>query len=101
MFGRMSRSRRLNRIGVSDTKGMPKNSIKIGLVALLLLCPFLNPAFAAGDPVRGKQLSEQCFACHGVDGKSPSPVIPRIGGQHEAYLLLALKAYTNGAARNP
>lgn len=97
MFGRMSRSRRLNRIGVSDTKGMPKNSIKIGLVALSLLCPFLNPAFAAGDPVRGKQLAEQCFACHGVDGNSPSTVIPRIGGQHEAYLLLALKAYTNGA----
>ncbi|MBT8441293.1 MAG: cytochrome c, partial [Gammaproteobacteria bacterium] len=57
-------------------------------------------ASAAGDPVRGKQLAVQCFACHGVDGNSPSPVNPRIGGQHEEYLLLALKAYADGERPN-
>jgi cytochrome c553 len=75
---------------------MPKNLITIGLVGILLFSLVMEPASAAGDPVRGKQLSEQCFACHGMHGMSPSPVIPKIGGQHEAYLLLALKAYVNG-----
>jgi cytochrome c553 len=55
---------------------------------------------AAGDPARGKQLAAQCFACHGVDGNSPSPVNPKIGGQHEAYLLLALNAYVEGTRPN-
>ena len=57
-------------------------------------------AFAAGDPVRGKQLAVQCFACHGEDGDSPSPVIPKIGGQHAQYLLLAMQAYVGGARPN-
>ncbi len=51
----------------------------------------------AGDPLRGKQLAVECFACHGADGNSPSPVNPKIGGQHEDYLFLALKAYLNGS----
>ena len=50
-----------------------------------------------GDPVRGQQLAIECFACHGADGNSPSPVNPKIGGQHEHYLMLALEAYLNGS----
>ncbi len=72
--------------------------IGIGLFALLLQQS--GSAYAAGDPVRGRQLSAQCFACHGVDGNSPSPVNPKLGGQHEQYLLLALKAYADGARPN-
>jgi cytochrome c553 len=67
--------------------------------ALLVACAPLA-TYAAGDPVRGKQLAAQCFACHGVDGNSPSPVNPKIGGQHEEYLLLALKAYADGQRPN-
>jgi len=70
----------------------------LGLIVLVAMMPIA--ASAAGDPVRGKQLAVQCFACHGVDGNSPSPVNPRIGGQHEEYLLLALKAYTDGKRPN-
>lgn len=70
----------------------------LGLILLTAGLP--NAAAAAGDPVRGKQLAAQCFACHGVDGDSPSPVNPKIGGQHEAYLLLALKAYADGQRPN-
>jgi cytochrome c553 len=75
---------------------MPRILIIVGVVGIFSLCLLFESALAAGDPVRGKQLSEQCFACHGMNGMSPSPVIPKIGGQHEAYLLLALKAYLNG-----
>ncbi|MAF83901.1 MAG: hypothetical protein CL797_07365 [Chromatiales bacterium] len=67
---------------------------------VLFMQMFAQAAFSAGDPVRGKQLATQCFACHGVDGNSPSPVNPKIGGQHEQYLLLALKAYVDGTRPN-
>ena len=71
------------------------------LPALLALSCFAMPvAQAAGDPVRGKQLSTTCFACHGEDGNSPSPVNPRIGGQHESYILLAMQAYLDGTRKN-
>jgi len=75
-------------------------SIRAGLGLLLLLVGLPDAALAAGDPVRGKQLAVQCFACHGIDGNSPSPVNPKIGGQHEEYLLLALRAYVDGGRPN-
>ena len=55
---------------------------------------------AKGDAARGKQLATECFACHGDDGNSPSPVNPRIGGQHESYLLLAMQSYLDGTRKN-
>lgn len=44
---------------------------------------------------KGKALSTECVACHGVDGNSPAPTFPKIAGQHEAYLkkqMMDLKA---------
>jgi cytochrome c553 len=73
----------------------------VSTFSIVLLWLTLAPqGYAAGDPLRGKQLAVQCFACHGVDGNSPSPVNPKIGGQHEQYLLLALKAYAGGGRPN-
>ena len=54
------------------------------------------PAWAKGDVERGKRLARECFACHGQDGYSPSPINPKIGGQHERYLFLSLKEYRDG-----
>ena len=53
-------------------------------------------AWAKGDVERGKRLARECFACHGQDGYSPSPINPKIGGQHERYLFLSLKEYRDG-----
>jgi len=72
---------------------------RITFTLLLALCSF-STALAQGDPVRGKQLARECFACHGEDGNSPSPVNPRIGGQHESYLLLAMQGYVDGSRKN-
>ena len=55
-----------------------------------------TPAWAKGDVERGKRLARECFACHGQDGYSPSPINPKIGGQHERYLFLSLKEYRDG-----
>jgi len=55
----------------------------------------------AGDPVAGQRKSQTCVACHGPDGNSPTPDFPKIAGQHQDYLLKALKDYKSGARKNP
>ena len=55
-----------------------------------------SAVYAKGNIERGRAIAIECFACHGKDGNAPSPVNPKIGGQHEKYLLVALKEYKNG-----
>ena len=55
----------------------------------------------AGDPVRGKEQSATCIACHGESGNSPVTTFPKIAGQHEDYLLQSLKAYRDKSRTNP
>lgn len=55
----------------------------------------------AGDPLQGKEKAKVCAACHGLDGNSPTPEFPRLGGQHEDYLLRALLDYQRGERKNP
>lgn len=59
------------------------------------------PAFAA-DLAAGERLAnERCAACHGKDGNTPvDPSYPRLSGQHEDYLVHALKAYRNDSRKN-
>lgn len=60
------------------------------------------PALAhAGDPERGAGLVAACIACHGSGGRSMIPRYPHLAGQHEAYLLSALKAYRDGDRDDP
>lgn len=52
-----------------------------------------------GDPVAGERLAATCLGCHGVQGSRnayPSYRVPKIGGQNEAYLYNALRAYQSG-----
>ena len=56
---------------------------------------------AADDPVRGKELSTVCQACHGENGNlALQPEYPLIGGQHFDYLVHALRAYRSGDREN-
>jgi cytochrome c553 len=76
---------------------MTKTLFQCGLLALLLT------AFAtaqAGDPVKGKEKSASCAACHGVDGNAEAPIYPKIAGQHESYLLHVLREYKSGVRQN-
>lgn len=66
------------------------------MLALFLTAGAAGIAWAKGDVERGKRLARECFACHGQDGYSPSPINPKIGGQHERYLFLSLKEYRDG-----
>ncbi len=73
----------------------------IRIAALALLMPLSLPA-EAGNPSRGQELAgEVCQSCHGMDGNLVlSDEYPRLGGQHEDYLVMALKAYRSGDREN-
>jgi cytochrome c553 len=57
-------------------------------------------AQSAGDPAAGKAKSYTCTGCHGIDGaRATFPdvfLVPKLGGQHAAYIVAALKAYKSG-----
>jgi cytochrome c553 len=55
-------------------------------------------AIAAGDPQRGAKLAYTCHGCHGIPNyKNAYPIysVPKLGGQHAAYIVVALKAYAS------
>ena len=52
-------------------------------------------------PTNPDQLvKERCELCHGERGYSTQPGVPRLAGQLEAYLVLALKEYQSGLRKN-
>jgi cytochrome c553 len=66
-----------------------------------LLAAVSVPASAeGGDPVAGRDKTAMCAGCHGVAGfRNAYPQVysvPKIGGQNEAYIVNALKAYRAG-----
>ncbi|MEX0729280.1 MAG: c-type cytochrome [Aquisalimonadaceae bacterium] len=65
----------------------------------------VGPAQAEdADPVAGGELAATCLGCHGIQGARnayPSYRVPKIGGQNEAYLYGALKAYQTGDRDHP
>jgi cytochrome c553 len=60
---------------------------------------------AAGNPAQGAQKVQMCQGCHGIEGwRTAFPEVykvPRIAGQHEAYLVKALHEYKNGERSHP
>jgi cytochrome c553 len=70
-----------------------------------LAAALLSPAHAAGDAAAGKQKVFQCMGCHGIPGwKTAFPEVysvPKLGGQHPAYIVAALKQYQKGERDYP
>jgi cytochrome c553 len=77
-----------------------------------LLLAVLAAAFAAGanaaeagDAQAGQAKTAMCQGCHGIDGyRVAYPEVyhvPRLGGQHPAYIVKALHAYKSGNRSNP
>ena len=69
-------------------------------VALSLSLAMLGPGLAhAADKARGAKLAYTCHGCHGIENyKNAFPIysVPKLGGQHAAYLVVALKEYQDG-----
>jgi cytochrome c553 len=59
----------------------------------------------AGDAVAGAQKTQMCAGCHGIEGwRTAFPEVykvPRIVGQHQAYLVKALQEYKSGERSHP
>lgn len=71
--------------------------------ALLVAWPALDAA--EGDPAAGKEKKSMCAGCHGIPGyRTAFPEVysvPKLGGQHPAYIVKALQAYKSGERSHP
>ncbi len=60
---------------------------------------------AEGVPAAGKGNTSMCAGCHGIGGyKTAFPEVysvPKLGGQHAAYIVKALQAYKSGERSHP
>ena len=54
-----------------------------------------------GSAEDGKTKAVTCAACHGADGVSVNPLWPNIAGQAAPYLVTQLKAFKDGARKDP
>ncbi|MDD9799275.1 MAG: cytochrome c [Gammaproteobacteria bacterium] len=68
------------------------------LTALTLTAGILT--VAAADVDAGRAKAQQCIACHGDSGISPSGAFPNLAGQHAEYLVQTLRDYKSGARKN-
>lgn len=71
------------------------------LPCLALLAAWALPVggHAAGDAAAGKTKAFTCMGCHGIPDYNnvyPSYRVPKLGGQHAAYIVSALQAYAQG-----
>ena len=80
----------------------------LAALAAAALVPALAGAQApapAGDPMKGAQKVQMCQGCHGILGwRTAYPEVyhvPKIGGQHPAYIMAALKEYRSGQRSHP
>lgn len=71
--------------------------MKISALAIALLALGLTNFAFAGDAAAGKEKAAACVACHGADGIATQAIYPNLAGQQEEYLVLAAKAYRDGA----
>jgi cytochrome c553 len=74
------------------------------VLAVTVCLSFGAGAQAAGDVETGKLLSQTCMGCHGAPGMRnayPGYRIPKLGGQHDFYIVSALQAYQAGERSHP
>src|SRR5688572_13467915 len=73
-------------------------SSRSAAIVLTLLIAMPSVAAQAANTKRGAELGYTCHGCHGIENyKNAFPVytVPKLGGQHVAYLVVALKAYAS------
>ena len=75
-----------------------------GRLAAAMLALAAPAAHAEGDIARGAKLSYTCLGCHGIENYKnayPKYSVPKLGGQHQAYIIAALAQYKSGARWHP
>jgi cytochrome c553 len=78
--------------------------MRISAFAIALACAAMSiVAHADGDAAKGKVESYTCIGCHGIPNYTniyPTYRVPKLGGQHAAYIVQALQDYKNGTDRS-
>ncbi len=74
--------------------------MKIYYLTIISLFMLASSYSYAGDPVKGKTLSQTCAACHNIDGNSLNPVWPKLAGQHAEYIVKQLQDFKDGKRVN-
>jgi cytochrome c553 len=73
----------------------------------LLVVPVLawGQAAVTGNALAGESKDQMCGGCHGIPGwRTAYPEVygvPKIGGQHPAYIVKALQEYKSGERSHP
>lgn len=85
---------------------MTKTPILAAALATVLAIPLAAAQSpAVGDAAKGRDKTQMCQGCHGIDGwRTAYPEVyrvPKIGSQHEAYLVKALQEYKSGERAHP
>jgi cytochrome c553 len=88
---------------------MHKKALPAALAAALTALACAGTARAqdvvAGNPAHGALKVQMCQGCHGIEGwRTAFPEVykvPRIAGQHEAYIVKALHEYKAGERSHP
>lgn len=82
-----------------------KHKLIAGISSLVIVCGFFaHHSVGASDADRGEVIAYSCLGCHGIDGYRnayPSYRVPKLGGQKEAYLVVALQGYRDGTREHP
>lgn len=85
-----------------QNKSKTLSMLKTGAVFAALMLS-ISVARAAGpvevfkpDLAKGKEILQQCIACHGADGNASAPIYPKIAGQHAEYLYKQLSNFKAG-----
>jgi cytochrome c553 len=66
----------------------------INLIAVFIMAAVVPAAFAGVE--EGRLKAQVCTVCHGVDGNSPTAVVPSIAGQPRQFIVTALYMFREG-----
>ena len=75
------------------------NSRSLALAVCVTALLASGAALAEGDAEAGKVKTIPCLGCHGIPGYDnvyPRYKVPKLAGQHTAYIIAALNAYKTG-----
>ena len=70
----------------------------------VILLAISSLAGAEGNAEDGATIGYSCLGCHGIEGYRnayPSYRVPKLGGQKESYLVIALQGYRDGTREHP
>jgi len=80
-------------------------TISAAAACVLFAVANVSVAAEAGDAAAGKGKTAMCAGCHGIGGyKTVFPEVyhvPKLGGQHAAYIVKALQDYKAGNRSHP